>query len=91
MFPSRLTRDIAGKANVLVVDSATQQVQRRAIEVDRAVGSRWMVIGGLKAGEKIVVDGFQRIKAGDVVDPQEVDLRAKPAARDTASGAAIKS
>ncbi len=86
-----VTRDIAGKANVLVVDSATQQVQRRAIEVDRAVGSRWMVIGGLKAGEKIVVDGFQRIKAGDVVDPQEVDLRAKPAARDTASGAAIKS
>lgn len=94
-----VTRDIAGKASVLVVD-ADQKVQRRPIEVDRAVGNRWMVTGGLTAGERIVVDGFQRIKVGDAVDPQEVDLRAKPAtvspaaadkAPSTASGPAAKS
>lgn len=80
-----VTRDIAGKASVLVVDAASQKVQRRPIEVDRAVGNRWMVIGGLTAGEKIVVDGFQRIKVGDTVDPLEVDLRAKPAAASPAA------
>jgi len=71
-----VTRDIAGKASVLVVD-AQSKVQRRPIEIDRAVGSRWMVNSGLAAGEKIIVDGFQRIKVGDQVEPQEVDLRAK--------------
>lgn len=71
-----VTRDIAGKASVLVVDAETK-VQRRPIEIDRAVGSRWMVTSGLVAGEKIIVDGFQRIKVGDAVDPQEVDLSAK--------------
>jgi len=71
-----VTRDIAGKASVLLVD-AESKVRRQAIEIDRAVGSRWMVTGGLKGGEKIVVDGFQRIKVGDAVEPQEVDLRAK--------------
>lgn len=82
-----VTRDIAGKPSVLVVDAETK-VQRRAIEVDRAVGSRWMVTAGLTAGEKIVVDGFQRIKVGDVVDPQEVDLSAKAkAASDRAAQA----
>ena len=71
-----VTRDIAGKASVLVVDAETK-VQRRPIEIDRAIGSRWMVTSGLTAGEKIIVDGFQRIKVGDAVDPQEVDLSAK--------------
>ncbi|MET1114681.1 MAG: efflux RND transporter periplasmic adaptor subunit [Comamonas sp.] len=71
-----VTRDIAGKASVLVLDAETK-VQRRPIEIDRAVGSRWMVTSGLAAGDKVVVDGFQRIKVGDKVDPQEVDLRAK--------------
>jgi membrane fusion protein (multidrug efflux system) len=71
-----VTRDIAGKASVLVVD-AEAKVQRRPIEIDRAIGSRWMVTSGLAAGDKIIVDGFQRIKVGDAVEPQEVDLNAK--------------
>ena len=82
-----VTRDIAGKPSVLLVDTEAK-VQRRPIEVDRAVGSRWMVTSGLTAGEKIIVDGFQRIKVGDVVDPQEVDLSAKAkAAADRAAQA----
>ncbi|MNE57000.1 Multidrug resistance protein MexA precursor [compost metagenome] len=71
-----VTRDIAGKASVLVVDAETK-VQRRPIEIDRAIGSRWMVTSGLAAGDRIIVDGFQRIKVGDAVEPQEVDLNAK--------------
>lgn len=91
-----VTRDIAGKASVLVVEGDRQQVQRRPIQVDRAVGNRWLVTGGLTVGEKIVVDGFQRIKVGDAVDPVEVDLNAKPApaaadkAQPAASGPAAK-
>ncbi|WP_159916202.1 efflux RND transporter periplasmic adaptor subunit [Pantoea sp. 18069] len=71
-----VTRDIAGKASVLVV-GADEKVQRRPIETDRAVGSRWLVTAGVNAGDRIVVDGFQRVKVGDAVEPQEVDLGAK--------------
>ncbi|MEO7937550.1 MAG: efflux RND transporter periplasmic adaptor subunit [Burkholderiaceae bacterium] len=66
-------RDIAGKANVMVV-GPDNKVARRPIEVDRAIGSRWMVSSGLAVGDKVVVDGFQRIKPGDTVAPQPVQF-----------------
>ena len=73
-----VTRDIAGQPSVLLV-SAERKVERRAIAVDRAVGSRWLVTDGLAPGDEVIVDGFQRIKVGDVVAPQPVQLA--PAAR----------
>ena len=81
-----VTRDIAGQPSVLLVN-AEHKVERRAIVVDRAVGSRWLVTDGLAPGDEVIVDGFQRIKVGDVVAPQPVQLA--PAARTaTAPGAA---
>ena len=77
-----VTRDIAGQPSVLLVN-AERKVERRAIAVDRAVGSRWLVTDGLAPGDEVIVDGFQRIKVGDVVAPQPVQLA--PAA--TASAA----
>ncbi len=77
-----VTRDIAGQPSVLLVN-AERKVERRAIAVDRAVGSRWLVTDGLKPGDEVIVDGFQRIKVGDAVAPQPVQLA--PAA--TASAA----
>ena len=68
-----VTRDIAGKANVMVV-GPDNKVERRAIEVDRAIGSRWLVSSGLAVGDRVLVDGFQRIKPGDTVSPQPVQL-----------------
>ena len=68
-----VTRDIAGKPSVLLVN-AERKVERRAIAVDRAVGSRWLVTDGLAQGDEVIVDGFQRIKVGDVVAPQPVPL-----------------
>ena len=68
-----VTRDIAGKASVLVV-AAENKVVRKPIEVDRAVGSRWLINSGVGAGDVIVVDGFQRVRVGDTVAPQPVQL-----------------
>lgn len=73
-----VTRDIAGKASVLLV-GAESKVERRPIEVDRAIGSRWMVSSGVAPGDSVIVDGFQRIKVGDTVSPQPVQLPAATA------------
>lgn len=83
-----VTRDIAGKASVLLV-SQDDKVSRRPIEVNRAIGSRWLIESGLKAGDKVVVDGFQRIKEGDTVNPQAAKSDAPP--KDAAAAASASS
>ena len=71
-----VTRDLAGKPNVMVVN-AEDVVEKRQIEVDRAVGAFWLLKSGLQAGDRVMVDGFQRAKSGDKVKPAEVDLKAR--------------
>ena len=36
-------------------------------------------VSGLKAGERIVVNGLQRVRPGDVVQPQTVQMNARAA------------
>lgn len=68
-----VTRDIAGKASVLVAN-VNHKVERRPVEVGRAIGSYWLASAGVAPGDVIIVDGFQRIKVGDTVNPQPVSL-----------------
>ena len=72
-----VTRDIAGKASVLIAN-AEKKVERRPVELGRAVGNQWLASAGVAAGDMVIVDGFQRIKVGDTVNPQPVVLNAPP-------------
>lgn len=63
-----VTRTPTGGATALVV-GADNKVQRRSITVDRAVGNQWQVTQGLVAGERVLVEGSQRARPGDTVDP----------------------
>ncbi|MBB6579530.1 membrane fusion protein (multidrug efflux system) [Comamonas odontotermitis] len=71
-----VTRDLTGRASVMVVGQ-DDKIEKRPLEIDRAIGNQWLVGSGLKAGERVVVDGFQRVKVGDKVHPTVVDLKAK--------------
>ncbi len=82
-----VTRDIAGKASVLVAN-AEQKVERRPVELGRAVGNQWLASAGVAAGDVVIVDGFQRIKVGDTVNPQPVVLNAPPPSEASAAAAA---
>ena len=42
------------------------------VVADRQVGNRWLVSDGLVAGDKVVVEGSQKVKAGEVVQAQVV-------------------
>lgn len=94
MVPQQsITRDLTGRANVLVV-KADDVLEKREVELDRAMGASWLLQSGLAAGERVVVDGFQRAKPGDKVKAVEVDLKAqaerksKPGLPPVQSGAA---
>ena len=69
-----VTRDTTGQASVLMVD-ANSKVERRAVSLDVAVGNRWMVNAGLAVGDRVIVDGLQRIRAGDRVTTEEVVIK----------------
>jgi len=43
------------------------------VEVAAAVGNRWRIASGLQAGDRVVVDGLQRVRPGDNVKETEVD------------------
>lgn len=63
-----VTRGAAGASTVLVVNDENK-VEARTIEVDRIVGNKVVVAKGLKAGERIMVEGSQKAPPGSVVKP----------------------
>jgi membrane fusion protein (multidrug efflux system) len=61
-----VSRTPKGDAVVLIID-AEGKVQQQPITVARAVGDKWFVLSGLKAGDRVVVEGIQRVRPGILV------------------------
>ena len=45
------------------------KAELRQVEVDRAVGDKWIVTKGLNAGDKLIVEGLLNLRPGTVVKP----------------------
>ena len=63
-----VSRTPRGDAVVFVVGDGNK-VERRLLTTGPAVADQWVVTGGLKAGERVIVDGLQKIRAGMTVQP----------------------
>ena len=50
--------------------SAGNHVQYRPVTLGRAMGEYRVILTGLQPGEKIVTSGLQKVKPGDVVNPE---------------------
>ncbi|MDK9716943.1 MAG: efflux RND transporter periplasmic adaptor subunit [Trichlorobacter sp.] len=78
LVPQRgVTRNPKGDAMVMVV-GAEEKVEPRVIQVVRTVGESWLVSGGLKPGDRIILEGLQKARPGTPV--KAVPFGAKPAA-----------
>ncbi len=62
-----VTRDAAGKPVAYVV-GAYNKLEQRALSTERAIGDQWLVTAGLKAGDRLVVNGAQNARAGQAVE-----------------------
>ncbi|MFM2329575.1 MAG: hypothetical protein RLZZ494_1678 [Pseudomonadota bacterium] len=62
-----VTRGVSGDT-VLVV-GADKQVAPRPVKLGGSQGTNWVVLDGLKAGEQVVVEGFQKIRPKTPVTP----------------------
>jgi membrane fusion protein (multidrug efflux system) len=76
-------RDTKGLPIAWVVNSEGK-VEQRALELDRTLGDRWLVSSGLTPGDRVIVEGFQKIRLGGPVrtvsfKPQPDNKTGKPA------------
>jgi len=58
-----VTHDRRGNAVVMVVGTE-DKVEARPVTTTRSIGDKWLVSAGLAAGDRIIVDGLQKIRPG---------------------------
>ena len=80
-----ITHDAKGNATALVV-GAGDKVEPRTLVADRAIGDRWLVTSGLAAGERLIVEGLNKVGPGMPVRPTEIKPGAQPAEAKPAAG-----
>ncbi|MFA5110434.1 MAG: efflux RND transporter periplasmic adaptor subunit [Desulfobaccales bacterium] len=61
-----VSRNPKGEPIALVVDEAGK-VQQRKLTLNRAIGDQWLVSSGLKAGERLIVEGMMKVRPGATV------------------------
>ena len=67
LVPQRgVTRNPAGNAMVMAV-GAEEKVEPRVIQVERTVGDNWLVNGGLKVGDRVILEGLLKARPGTPV------------------------
>ena len=74
-----VSRDARGIAQVMVVN-AEGKVEPRAIRTIESQGGRWVVGEGLAAGDRVIVEGLQKVRPGAPVKAEEARAAAEPAA-----------
>ena len=69
LVPQRAVQELQGLYSVAVV-GADNTVAFRSVKVGQRVDSLWVIEEGLKPGEKVIVEGLQRVKDGMTVTPK---------------------
>jgi len=61
------------------VVGADNKVHLQAVKLGSQVGTNWLVEAGLKGGDRVVVEGTQKVKEGTLVSPKLIEARESPA------------
>jgi len=78
-----VSRDPRGNATVMVV-GAEDKVEAKVVQTARSQGDKWVVTEGLRAGDRVIVEGLQKVRPG-------VQVQAQPLAPVAAAGAPVVS
>ncbi|MGD0426814.1 MAG: efflux RND transporter periplasmic adaptor subunit [Candidatus Acidiferrales bacterium] len=69
VIPQRAVTELQGSYQVAVVD-AENKVSIRTVTPGDRTGSDWIIVSGLKAGERVVAEGAQKVRPGSQVNPK---------------------
>ncbi|MGA2588719.1 MAG: efflux RND transporter periplasmic adaptor subunit [Bryobacteraceae bacterium] len=74
LVPQQAVMELQGTRLVAVVDGSNK-VDIRPVQLGETVGHDWIVREGLKPGERVVVEGLQKVRQGMQVDPKPFAAR----------------
>jgi membrane fusion protein (multidrug efflux system) len=79
LVPERAVAELQGK-NFAWVIGADDKATQRAVKVGETIGESVLIVEGLKAGERIVTEGLQKVREGAPVQPKTAPQMAAAAA-----------
>jgi len=77
-----VTRDPKGNATALVL-TAENKVEQRTLVAERAIGDRWLISEGLAEGDRLIVEGTNKVRPGDAVTPIDLSNASRTAAAES--------
>jgi membrane fusion protein (multidrug efflux system) len=83
-----LSRTPRGEAQAMVVN-AENKVEPRTVKAEQSIGDKWVVTEGLAAGDRVIVEGLQKVKPGAPVTAEEVGAAPAAAGAAAAPAAAV--
>ncbi len=69
LVPQRAVIDLQGTHQIAVVD-AGNKVSIRPVQLGETIGPQWIVTEGVQPGERVVVEGLQKVRPGMQVNPK---------------------
>jgi len=85
LLPQRAVQEAQGR-NFVWIAAPDNHAQRRDVVMGPRVGDQWLVVSGLNAGDKVVVDGAQKLRSGSILKPSPLIPAASPAGSEGTPG-----
>jgi membrane fusion protein (multidrug efflux system) len=76
LVPQRAVKETQGVFSVMVVGQG-DEIEERIVTTAERIGPLWVIESGLKAGERVVVEGLQKVRPKMKVHAQEVPAEEK--------------
>ena len=74
LVPQRAVNELQGIHQVAIVDPGNK-VRIQPVKLGETVGNQWIVREGVKPGERVIVEGVQKVRPGIQVDPKPFEAR----------------
>jgi membrane fusion protein (multidrug efflux system) len=84
VVPERALVQVQGSYSLAMVGEGNK-VEMRPVQVGPTTGQERVILSGVKQGERVVVDGLQKVSDGAVVLPQQAEAAPNPAAKQAIS------
>jgi membrane fusion protein (multidrug efflux system) len=78
LIPQRAVQELQNLYNIAIV-GADNKVNFRSVKVGPRIDSLWVIEEGLSAGDRVIVEGLQKVRDGMVVSPKPVPAETKSA------------
>jgi membrane fusion protein, multidrug efflux system len=74
LVPQRAVGELQGSYQIATVD-ASNKVDIHAVKLGDTVGNQQIIADGLQPGERVIVEGLQKVRQGMVVNPKPAEVR----------------